>query len=262
MEEKTKVRDKVSIITPSFNCQDYISKTIDSVLSQTYSNWEMIIVDDCSTDNSVEIIQNYCAKDKRIKLFISDKNMGSGRSRNKCLEKATGRYIAFLDSDDYWSNIKLERQIAFMEENSFNLTYSMYFEFDSDTGRLLTKVKVPKKVNFGMLLKNGGYMGCLTVIYDSYFFGKRDMPEIRKRQDWALWLKMLKEIDYAHGLQEPLAYYRLGNSSLSKSKLKLVKYNFSVYRKELRMSFLRSLYHMIVFLIHHFFYKPKLKVKL
>lgn len=252
---------EVSIITPSFNSEHYITDTIESVINQTFQNWEMIIVDDCSNDNSVAIIEEYCLKDSRIKLFRLDENLGSGKVRNICIEKASGRYLAFLDSDDYWAVDKLEKQISFMKANNFVFTYTQYFEFQSTTGQVKTLIKCPDKVTYSMILRDGGYLGCLTVVYDTNFFGKRKMPEIRKRQDWALWIKMLKEIDCAHGILEPLAYYRTGNTSLSKNKIKLVKHNFMVYRKELGMSFFESFYRMSIFLINYFLFKPGYKIK-
>ncbi|WP_242083701.1 glycosyltransferase family 2 protein [Aestuariivivens sediminis] len=253
---------EVSIITPSFNSGKFISKTIESVLEQTFENWEMIIVDDCSNDNSLKIIKEYCKKDARIKLIVLDKNGGSGKARNIAIKKSRGRYLAFLDSDDYWASSKLEKQIVFMQKNNCPFTYSQYYEFNNNTGNIETIVKCPSTVTYKMLLVNGGYIGCLTVIYDTTCFGKRYMPEIRKRQDWALWVKMLKEIKFAKGIQEPLAYYRTGHTSLSKNKFKLVKYNFTVFYKVLGMSYIECLYRMTLFLMYHLFFKSKLRIKL
>lgn len=246
---------EVSIITPSYNSSGYIGTTIKSVLSQSFENWEMIIVDDASTDDSSEVIQQYSKIDSRIKLFVLDENVGSGNTRNVCIDKAKGRYLAFLDADDYWKPDKLEKQISFMKINKYHLTYTEYYEFNNETGNIETHIKSPKKVSRNMILMNGGFIGCLTVIYDTSFFGKRYMPKIRKRQDWATWIKMLKDIDFAYGIQEPLAYYRKGNSSLSQRKIYLLKHNFMVYRKELGMSLFKSVYYMTRFLIYHFFFK-------
>ncbi|GAL65294.1 glycosyltransferase family 2 protein [Jejuia pallidilutea] len=256
------VEHLVSIITPVYNVENQILQCVNSVNQQTYKNWEHILVDDFSQDNTIETLKNLASKDKRIKVISLGKNSGAGFARNIGIKNANGRYIAFLDSDDYWANNKLEKQIAFMQLNNYPFTYSRYFEFDNESGDLITLVKAPPKVTYKMLLINGGYIGCLTVVYDTVFFGKKYMPEIRKRQDWALWLKMLKDIDCAYGVMEPLAFYRMGNTSLSKSKIKLVKYNFMVYKRELNMSYLESIYRMALFLIFHFFFKSHLKEKL
>ena len=252
----------VSIITPVYNAKDEILECINSVLSQSYINWELIIVDDCSIDNTVNILKKLAKNDSRIKLIQLENNLGAGFARNIGIKKASGRYIAFLDSDDYWSNDKLEKQITLMQQNNYPFTYTQYYEFESKTGNLKTIVKSPKKVTYKMLLINGGFIGCLTVVYDTVFFGKRYMPEIRKRQDWALWIKMLKEIEAAYGVQEPLAYYRIGNSSLSKNKIKLIKHNFMVYKRELDMSFIESFYRITLFLVYHFLFKSTTKTKL
>ncbi|GGK30689.1 glycosyl transferase [Yeosuana aromativorans] len=253
------MKEKVSIITPVYNSETHILDCIVSVINQSYTNWEHIIIDDFSSDNSVSLVQKIKDTDERIKLIRLDKNSGAGFARNIGIKKAKGRYIAFLDADDYWHKEKLEKQIYFMLENKYSLSFTAYYEFDNNDGKINTLVNCPEKVNYNMLLMNGGFMGCLTVMYDTKFFGKRYMPEIRKRQDWALWLKMLKEGSYAYGINEPLAYYRKGNTSLSKSKIKLVKHNFMVYRKELKMSFIKSVYRMFLFLFYHFFFKQQWK---
>jgi len=244
----------VSIITPSFNSKNYIGKTIESVISQEYQDWEMIIVDDFSTDDSVVFIEEYCEKDARIKLISLPENKGPGIVRNIAIKEAKGRYIAFLDSDDLWTPNKLQKQILFMEQGDLPFTYTQYYEFSDQTGKILSLVKSPRKVDYKKILKNG-YIGCLTVIYDTEKLGKRYMPEIRKRQDWSLWINILSDIDYALGIQEPLAYYRVGNSSISQNKLTLIKHNFNVYRIQLKFSFIKSTLLMLNFLIHYFIFK-------
>ncbi|MDD7885917.1 glycosyltransferase family 2 protein [Flavivirga sp. 57AJ16] len=252
----------VSIITPVHNSANHISKNIESVQKQIFRDYEHIIIDDCSSDNTVSIIKDFIKKNNKIRLIQLQNNSGAGFARNRGIKEAKGRYIAFLDSDDFWALDKLEKQISFMRENNFPFTHTQYYEFDDKTGQIKTLVKCPEKVTYQMILRNGGHIGCLTVVYDTNFFGKRYMPEIRKRQDWALWIKMLKGIDCSYGIREPLAYYRTGNSSLSKSKIKLVRHNFMVYRRELKMSFVESFYRMTIFLVYHFLFKRKAKVKL
>ncbi|WP_421823932.1 glycosyltransferase family 2 protein [Flagellimonas oceanensis] len=244
----------VSIITPVFNSQKYISECISSVLDQTYKNWEHILVDDCSTDNSAQIIKGFAEKDDRIRYVKLSKNSGAGVARNKAIELAKGDYIAFLDSDDLWSPVKLEKQISFMEINKYAFSYSDYYVIKDNIKTPLYMVKAPKKVDFRKMLRND-YVGCLTAIYDVSYFGKKLMPEIRKRQDWVLWLYLLKETDCAYCINEPLAFYRIGNQSLSSSKFKLIKHNFNVYYKELGYPFLKSFYHIVVFLVFYFHYK-------
>ncbi|UBZ15863.1 glycosyltransferase [Flagellimonas marinaquae] len=251
----------VSIVTPVFNSQKYISECISSVLDQTYKNWEHILVDDCSTDNSAHIIKGFAEKDNRIIYVKLSKNSGAGVARNKAIELAKGNYIAFLDSDDLWTPFKLEKQISFMKTNKHAFSYSDYYVINENFKTPLYLVKAPKKVDFKKMRRND-YIGCLTAIYDVSYFGKKYMPIIRKRQDWVLWLNLLKETDYAYCLNEPLAFYRIGNQSLSSSKFKLLKHNFNVYYIELGYSFVKSIYHIVVFLTFYFHYKLTSKKKI
>ncbi|UTJ07345.1 glycosyltransferase family 2 protein [Arcobacter roscoffensis] len=233
----------VSIITPSYNSKEVISRTIDSVLSQTYQNWEMIIVDDVSKDNSNEIIKEYTEKDNRIKLINLDKNSGPAVARNKAIAEAKGRYIAFLDADDLWKPKKLEKQISFMTEKDCALSYSSY-ETMTEEGKLLDKVIMPpSKLSYKDLLKTN-YIGCLTAIYDTQKVGKVYMPLIKKRQDYGLWLKILKKTDYAYCIEEPLATYRLMSNSVSSNKFKLLKYNYLLFREYEGFSSIKAFYYL------------------
>ncbi|MFD2100206.1 glycosyltransferase family 2 protein [Flagellimonas iocasae] len=244
----------VSIITPVFNSQKYISECITSVINQTYDNWEHILIDDCSTDGSDEIIKNFSKIDKRIKYYALERNGGAGVARNKAIELAKGRYIAFLDSDDLWTPDKLERQIEFMVKNKYSFSYTDYFVITDDREHPLFRRSAPNRVSYTKMLRND-YIGCLTAIYDVSYFGKVYMSDIRKRQDWVLWLNLLKKTDFAYCLKMPLAYYRIGNQSLSKNKFKLLSHNFNVYYKELGYSFFMSCYLMVIFLMTYFYYK-------
>ena len=252
------INNKVSIITPVYNSENYLRECIDSVLSQTYKDFEHILVDDCSNDNSATIITDYALKDNRIKYIKLKKNSGAGVARNKAIERATGRYIAFLDSDDFWESCKLEKQLNFMRSNNYQFVYSQYYVIKENVPHYI--VQSPSRVDFSKMLKND-YIGCLTAIYDVQEIGKIFMPDIRKRQDWVLWLRILKKVDYAYGLQEPLAYYRTGNSSLSNGKIGLLKHNFNVYHKELNMTYFKSIFMMIQFLCYYFSYKVISKKK-
>ncbi|MEC7265700.1 MAG: glycosyltransferase family 2 protein [Bacteroidota bacterium] len=244
----------VSIVTPVFNSQKYISECINSVINQTYANWEHILVDDCSSDQSEAIIKSYQEKDPRIKYFKLKKNSGAGVARNKAIELAEGKYVAFLDSDDIWAQDKLEKQIDFMVKHNIPFSYTDYFVIKDNAKLPLYLVSAPSKVNYGKMLRND-YIGCLTAIYDISYFGKTYMSKIRKRQDWVLWLQLLKKVDFAYCLKMPLAYYRIGNQSLSKNKFKLVSHNFNVYRKELNYSFFVSCCLMGIFFMAYFYYK-------
>ncbi len=252
---------KVSIITPSYNSSKYVEECINSVINQTFSDWEHILIDDCSKDGSVEIIKKYVKEDHRFKLIQLDKNSGAGIARNRGIELSSGRFVAFLDCDDYWHSQKLEKQIEFMINNNYAFTYTDYYIINKNEKNPQYQIKAPEKVNYKKMLNND-YIGCLTAIYDTNFLGKNYMPDIRKRQDWVLWINILEKVDYAYCFQEPLAYYRIGDESLSKNKLKLLKHNFNVYHKELKISFLVSALMMINFLFHYFKYKKTSKIKL
>ncbi|ACM93540.1 teichuronic acid biosynthesis [Nautilia profundicola AmH] len=237
------MHDLVSIITPSYNSEKFISKTIVSVLNQTYRNLEMIIVDDCSPDNSNEIIEEYIKKDKRIKLIKLDKNSGPAVARNTAIKEAKGRYIAFLDADDLWIPEKLERQINFMKENDLSFTYSAYDLIDENDNNIGDFIP-PKEIDYKSLLKTNP-IGCLTAIYDAKKLGKIYMPNILKRQDYGLWLKILKQIESTKGMQEKLAIYRIRKNSVSSNKLKAAKYQWKIYREVEKLNIFQSIYYFL-----------------
>ena len=251
----------VSIITPVYNSERYISQCIKSVLSQSYNNWEMILCDDCSTDDSVKVVQEYVERDERIKLIFNETNSGAGVTRNNAIRVSKGRYIAFLDSDDLWHKDKLKKQMDFMIQSNLAMVYSHYYVLQGNDEKPSHVIHAPKKVSFKNMLSND-YIGFLTLIYDTRKLGKQYMPKIRRRQDWAYKLKLLKIQNYAYGIQEPLAYYRVGTNSLSSNKIRLIKYNFTVYYKELGYSFGYSVLLMVNFLTHYFWYKVTSKKKL
>jgi hypothetical protein len=230
-----------SIITPSYNSSQFISESIRSVLSQTFSDWEMIIVDDCSTDHSVEVIQSFVEQDSRIKLIELSENSGAAVARNRAIEAAQGRYIAFLDSDDLWLADKLEKQLAFMHANNYPFTYAAYDKID-EKGQVFGHIGVPDKVAYSDLLKTCS-IGCLTAVYDTACFGKVAMPLIRKRQDLGLWLKLLKKTDYAYGLNETLAQYRVRTDSISANKADVAKFTWRLYREAEGLSLIKASYY-------------------
>lgn len=216
----------VSIIMPAYNASRYLKESIDSVLAQTYTNWELLIVDDCSTDETAKIVQTY--EDKRIRYKRNTTNLGAAKTRNEAIRMATGRYIAFLDSDDRWLPNKLERQIHFMQEHNYAMTYTPYYVITSgDTYRQIHMG--PRSLNYYQTTR-WDRIGCLTVIYDSQAVGKIYLPTIRNREDYGLWLLILRKGITAYMLEEPLAVYRSHNGISSGSKFALVKYHYEMFR--------------------------------
>ncbi len=246
----------ISVVTPVYNAALFLEESIQSVLNQTYPHWELILVDDCSTDASFEIANAYSKKDSRIKSFQLPQNQGAGVSRNFGIKEASGNFIAFLDADDLWLPEKLQIQLNFMMNNNCNICYSSY-QLMTEDGSLQPKlIEALPKLTFKKLLKSN-YIGNLTGIYNATALGKIYAPVIRKRQDWALWLLALKIDNKALGMKETLAYYRIRENSISKNKTGLLKYNFAVYNKVLGYNTLKSLFMMVVFLWEHFFVKSK-----
>lgn len=245
----------VSIITPTFNSEKYISDTIKSVQNQTYANWEMIIVDDCSSDQTTEIVEQAILTDRRVKLFKLEKNSGAGIARDTALQKASGKYIAFLDADDLWKPQKLEKQINFMISNELHFTFSFYECMDEEGNMLNRLVEAPKKLSYRQLFYCN-YVGNLTGIYDANYFGKIQISSIRKRQDWMMWLTVLKKIKIGYPFAESLAIYRIRENSISASKLNLVQHNFKVYNSYHKHNFLVASIHMIGFLFTQLIIKP------
>lgn len=238
----------VSIITPSFNSEDYIKKTIDSVIAQTYENWELIISDDFSSDATREIIKKYAKKDDRISYIFLEKNSGAAISRNKAIEMAKGRFIAFLDSDDTWNPEKLQIQIKFMLDNDVAFSYTSFTRV-TETGEKIKKSKIKNKVKYNDLLKSNS-IGCLTAVYDTKMIGKVYMPEIRRRQDLGLWLKILKKTEYAYGIDKELAKYTVRRNSISSKKTIAARYTWKLYREVEKINFIKSMYYFTHYTIN------------
>ena len=233
----------VSIITPAYNAAAYIAETIESVFAQTYTNWEMLIVNDCSKDNTAEIVQSYAAKDKRIKLINLEQNSGAAAARNTAIQNAKGMYIAFLDSDDSWKKEKLQKQLNFMQQNGYAFTFTGYEHFKETKENIQNQVQIPKSLNYKQALK-GNQIGCLTVMLD-----RRQIRNInfttQKQEDYILWLNVLKQGITAYGIQESLALYRTGNSkSISGNKLQSALWTWKVYRESQNISVVKSMYYM------------------
>lgn len=239
----------VSIITPMYNSEKYIVSTIESVLRQTYKNWEMIIVDDCSTDSSSEIAKLYSEKDKRIKYIRTEKNSGVSNARNLALKEANGSFIAFLDSDDTWKNEKLKKQIEFMQKNDYIITFTAYELMDENGNKIHKEIMVPNSVDYKTLLK-GNVLGCLTVIIDRKKLGFDIKMSGERHEDYVLWLSILKKGISAYGLNEVLASYRKSSTSLSGNKFKAAKWTWNIYRNIEKIPFPKAIYYFINYAIN------------
>jgi len=235
----------VSVIMPTFNVGSILAESIESILNQTYKNIELLITDDASTDETTrELLRHYAAKDERVDVLMLDSNFGPGYARNKCIERAKGRFIAFCDADDMWFPEKIEKQVTFMKKKNCPLCYSSYILCDCD-GNENGIFNAPDQITLDMI-KRDNKIGCLTAVYDAETLGgKQYMPVIRKRQDWALFMSILKQCGVAYGITEPLACYRQSKKSVSHNKLSLIKYNARVYQKILGYSKLKSYLYLI-----------------
>ena len=246
-KEKEIEKEKVSIIVPMYNAEKFIGKTIESVLAQTYQNWEMLIMNDVSTDNSLAVVSGYAKKDKRIKIINTEKNVGVVKGRNFLIDLASGKYIAFLDADDYWHNEKLEKQIKFMKEKNASISCTEYTRVKENEEKI-NDVIIKEEISYNDMLKNN-YLGCLTVIYDAKKIGKRYFKELEKNEDYVLWLEIVKDVNTIYGLKENLAYYRVLDNSRSSNKVKTAKVRWEIYRKIEKLSLLKSLYYFLHYAI-------------
>lgn len=247
----------MSIIMPSYNCGRFVEETVCSVQAQTYQNWEIIFVDDCSTDDTMSIISNLRDEDDRISIYHNVQNSGAAISRNNALRQARGRWIAFLDSDDLWEPQKLEKQIRFMEENNYKFSYTCYSEMDSDGKETGMVVSGPSHVT-----KTGMFAycwpGCLTVMYDANEVGLLQIEDIKKNNDYAMWLKVCKKAD-CYLLPEVLAKYRRGRSGSVSSHgiTTMIKWHYRLFRQAEKMGVVSSLWHTGVNLVCGFYKKQK-----
>ena len=222
---------------PSYNCEKYIKASIESVLSQGYQNWELLVVDDCSLDKTVDVVKSF--HDKRIKLFINSCNSGAALSRNKALREAKGRWIAFLDSDDIWSANKLEDQLTFMVENRYAFSYTDYRIFSNGQWENCIRT-APKVINYKKIIRYC-YFSTITVVYDAEKIGLIQIGDIRKNNDYAMWLKALKNND-AHRFPRCLSFYIKHSGTISSgNKLKLIKWHYILFRQECGYSKIYSL---------------------
>lgn len=243
----------ISIITPMYNAEKYVGLTIESVLEQTYKNWEMIIVNDGSKDSSAKIVENYVQKDSRIKL-INQTNAGSATARNNALRNAQGQYICFLDADDLWDAVFLEKQINFLKEKNAALVFSSYRRIDEQGEQKLEPFIVPESVTYKALLKTCS-ISCLTALYDREQVGEQYFKDELKslRDDFVFWLQVLKKVKFAYGNKVILASYRVFASSTTGNKRKVIKPQFMVYYKVEKLGLLKSLYYLVHWAVNGFF---------
>ena len=247
----------VSIITPMYNNKFVIKETVQSIINQTYQNWELLLIDDCSTDGSVKAVEPFTKADQRIKLFKHSENKGAAEARNLGTKMAKGQYIAFLDADDLWVDNKLMLQLEQLK-HSTDICFGSYEWIDANGQSLKKRVNALKTLTYKKILK-ANYIGNLTGIYNAEVLGKIYTKDLKKRQDWLLWIEALRRSDRpAIGLPNTLAYYRNSEGSLSSNKLGLIKHNFNVYRKGLGFSFLKSCVFLLQFLYEHTLVKKRL----
>jgi glycosyltransferase involved in cell wall biosynthesis len=247
----------ISIITPLYNAESFISETIESILKQTYKNWEQIIVNDASTDNSLSKAQSFAKDDERIKIEDLPENKGAAYCRNLATSKARGSYIAFLDSDDLWQPDKLEKQLNFMQQNDCDVSFTSYRHIDENGIRMNKRIRAIPELSYKKQHRNN-YIGNLTGMYNVKTLGKIKSPDIRKRQDWAVWLEAIKRSGKpALGLQEDMSLYRVRQDSMSSNKTKLVKYNYSFYRDYLGYSPVKAAWNLLQFFYEYFLVRPR-----
>ena len=251
----------VSIITPTYNSEKYIASTIQSVQNQSYKNWELHIIDDCSTDDTVEIVNSAVKIDDRIHLHILPLNKGTGEARNIGVAHSKGTYISFLDSDDLWKPNKLEDQLEFMNKNNLPFTFSFYDCIAEDGTNLNIRKEAPSMITYKKLFFCN-YIGNSTAIYNAEILGKIPINNRRKRQDWMLWLTILKKIKEAQPFPNALSYYRIRKNSISSSKMELLKFNFNVYHKFHKLNFLLSACCLLAFIYTQIIIKPRYTTKL
>ena len=241
----------VSIITPVYNAEAFIGQTIQSVLAQTYADWELLLIDDCSKDNSSRIIRQYVQQDNRIKYHLLEKNSGAAVARNTAISLARGEYLAFLDSDDLWVSDKLERQLAFMKQQDAGFVFSRIKMVDSKGDTLKAFVPIPQRVDYRCLLHKT-VIATSTVLINRRKTGAFTMPLRRGGQDYATWLKLLRLVDYAYGLDECLVSYRVSDHSLSSKKTSSIRQVYEIQTQDEHIGKLHALFNTFCFCLYAF----------
>ena len=241
----------VSIITPVYNAEKFISKTIQSVINQTYKNWELILIDDCAKDDSANIIAGFTANDNRIKYYKLGQNSGAAVARNTGIQKALGRYLAFLDSDDLWLADKLEKQMDMMIKGSYSFVFSAIKIIDENGAIIKDVISVPQRVSYNMLLKRT-VIATSSVLLDRCKIGNFTMPLRRSGQDYATWLMILRKISYAIGINDGLVLYRKSTTSLSSNKFKSIKQVYSIQTEDEQLNPLCASFNTFCFCLYAF----------
>lgn len=240
---------EVSVIMPTYNAELTVSRSVESILNQSYRNFELLIIDDNSEDSTLEILSRYEKNDERISIFPLKKNTGAGLARNLGLDNARGRYIAFCDSDDEWLPRKLELQLAHMKSKRLSVSWTSYDVYNSNN-EFLRRIHSQLIVGYNELLYENK-IGMLTAVFDSHIHGHLRFNSLRKRQDWLFWLQLFRDNPKAEGLLEVLAIYNITEGSLSSKKSNLIKYTWRVYYLGLNYGIIRSCYTTLIFLIKH-----------
>ncbi len=266
-ETSKTMNDLVSVIMPAYNCEAFIAESVRSVQAQTYENWELLIVDDCSSDNTLQVINEFAVSDDRIKVLVNEKNSGAAISRNYAMREAKGKWIAFLDGDDLWLPEKLEKQIFFMEKNDYHFSFTSYKQIRENDEELGIRITGPKKVG-RVKMHLVDYLGCLTVIYDSTVTGLIQVADLKKRNDYAIWLKASK-FATAYYLAEDLALYRVreSNSLTSRNKglASLIPYHYRLFREgqgynRISSAFFTSM-NVVFYIFKRLFYRKKYNIE-
>lgn len=247
---------KVSIITPTYNSEKFIVNAINSVINQSYINWEYLIIDDCSNDDTVLLISEFVNKDNRIKLIQQSVNQGAAVARNEGIKRADGKYIAFLDSDDYWHVDKLRIQVEAMEKENLNFTFTDYYiKYENKNDELRFNSPL-KNVYYKDIIKFN-YIACSTVIFNQEALGKSYMPNIRNRQDWGLWINLVQKNQRAVNINQYLMYYTVRKDSISSNKFKMIKYHWYIYKSYLKFNYVKALNYLIRNIIFHMMNKRR-----
>lgn len=237
----------VSIIMPAYNAEAFLEQSTASVLNQTYSNWELLVIDDCSTDGTASLLRQISQRDRRVSVIRNEKNLGAAGSRNRGLESADGQYVAFLDADDQWDSDKLEAQTGFMREHKAYFTFTAYRIVGNDgtPNNKVIDMNGPDTVTYTNMLKKQATIGCSTVMIDQSETGPLRMPLIKTKEDYALWLEVLRRGFHACKVKKVLTSYRIASNSLSRNKLKEVQRQWTVYREFERINVVRSFWFLL-----------------
>ncbi|MBP5403810.1 MAG: glycosyltransferase family 2 protein [Elusimicrobiaceae bacterium] len=239
------MEELVSIVMPTYNCAAFIEESIKSIIAQHHKNWELIIVDDCSTDNTKAVLAPYLAKYPNIHYTCLEKNSGPAVARSEALKQAKGDYIAFLDSDDLWTPNKLSLQIDFMKQNKAAFSATGYEWINEDGSSKGVALIPPKITSYSKLLRLGCPIGNLTCMYDRRIIGEQQVPSIKKRNDYALWLQTLHKTNACYGMPDVLAKYRIRTSSISRNKLALLPYHWHLYRHIEKLGIIKSAWYIL-----------------